>query len=73
MDATSFEMDLSLANLTQTQYEIYCEDFAELDVDASGALDEDEIKTLLARQLGKEPSPQALKAYFADIDKVWCW
>jgi len=63
-------MDLSIANLNQTMYDIYREDFAELDKDGNGALDEDEIKELLKKQSGKEPSPASLKAYFAEIDKV---
>jgi len=61
--------DLSVANLTMDMYKIYQEDFSALDVDGSGALDEAELKVLLARQADSEPSPTALKTFFEAIDK----
>merc|ERR1712196_697872 len=45
-------------------------DFALLDKDCSGALDEDEIKVLFSRQLnGQEPAPEALADFFKTVDK----
>ena len=63
------ESELSIANLTMDMYNIYQEDFLGLDVDGSGALDEAELKVLLARQTDTEPSIAAVKSFFEAMDK----
>jgi len=36
----------------------------------SGYLDEDEMKVLLTRQMGTEPTAEALRGFFQDVDKA---
>jgi len=55
--------------LPRGEYQEYQRDFQGFDTDRSGLLDENEIRQLLAKQLGREPEPDAVKAFLEGADR----
>ena len=56
-------------DLSQAEYEIYGQDFAEFDKNGTSELEMPEIKELMRKQMGVEPDDKTMQEFMAEVDK----
>lgn len=78
LKAVELKKQGKLKALTDKEWQIYQDDFNQLDKDGSGFLSPDEVAVLLEKQLNKKPTKAATEQFIQELDlnrdgKVALW
>jgi len=57
-----------MTDITRDAFEVYKEDFTELDTNKNGSLDPNELKTLIEKQLNRDPEKDEIDSFMDSVD-----
>jgi len=58
----------TMTDITRDAFEVYKEDFTELDTNKNGSLDPNELKTLIEKQLNRDPEKDEIDSFMDSVD-----